>query len=74
MEPIIDRLLERMIPDDGDKRETVTLEEIKSRYLKFIYSEKAIKFCVIFPLLLTVCKKSKVRGRFRKILWPSHNI
>ena len=40
MEPIIDRLLERMIPNDGDKRETVTLEEIKSRYLKFIYSEK----------------------------------
>ena len=31
--------------------------------LKFIYSEKATKFCKIFPLLLTVCNlvKSKVK-------------
>ena len=31
--------------------------------LKFIYSEKATKFCEIFPLLLTVCTvvKSKVK-------------
>ena len=41
--------------------------------LKFIYSEKATKFCEIFPLLLTVLQ-SKVRGRFRKILWPSQII
>ena len=27
--------------------------------LKFIYSEKAPKFCEIFPLILTVCTKSK---------------
>ena len=32
-------------------------------YLKFIYSEKATKFCEIFTLLLTVCTvvKSKVK-------------
>ena len=32
-------------------------------YLKFIYSEKATKFCEIFNLLLTVCTvvKSKVK-------------
>ena len=34
-------------------------------YLKFIYSEKATKFCEIFPLLLTVCTVVK---RMRKIL------
>ena len=33
--------------------------------LKFIYSEKATKFCEIFPLLLTVFAVV-VRGRFRK--------
>ena len=32
------------------------------------------KFCEIFPLLLTTVHQSKVRGRFRKILWPSQNI
>ena len=40
--------------------------------VKFIYSEKATKFCEIFSLLLTVC--TVVRWRFRKILWPSQNI
>ena len=42
--------------------------------VKFIYSEKATKFCEIFPLLLSVCTVDKVRGIFRKILWPSQNI
>ena len=70
--------------------------------LRFIYSEKATKFCEIFPLLLTAVTsvtqkswpsavvyhycawsaflrnrryiQSKVRGRFRKILWLSQNI
>ena len=42
--------------------------------LKFIYSEKATQFCKIFLLLLTVCTIEKVRGGFRKILWPSQNI
>ena len=34
-----------------------------SHQIKFIYSEKATKFCEIFPLLLTVCTvvKSKVK-------------
>ena len=42
--------------------------------VKFIYSEKATKFCEISPLLLSVCNVDKRRGRFRIILWPSQNI
>ena len=37
--------------------------------LKFIYSEKATKFCEIFPL-----HRAQVNWRFCKILWPSQNI
>ena len=33
------------------------------KLLKFIYSEKATKFCEIFPLLLTVCTVFKSRGK-----------
>ena len=32
-------------------------------FLKFIYSEKATKFCKIFPLLLTVCTAVKSKGK-----------
>ena len=45
--------------------------------LKFVYFEKATKLFEIFALLLfTVSKyiQTKVRWRFRKILWPSQNI
>ena len=46
-----------------------------SSILKFIYSEKATKFCKISTLLLSyVVPVKKVRWRFRKILWPSQNI
>ena len=31
--------------------------------VKFIYSEKATKFCEIFPLLLTVCTVVKSKGK-----------
>ena len=31
--------------------------------LKFIYSEKATKFCEIFPLLLTVSTEVKNKGK-----------
>ena len=31
--------------------------------LKFIYSEKATKFCDIFPLLLTLCTVVKRKGK-----------
>ena len=40
--------------------------------VKFIYSEKATKFCEISTLLLSVC--TVVKQRFRKILWPFQNI
>ena len=42
--------------------------------VKFIYSEKATKFCEISTLLLTGTKYDKVRWKFRKMLWPSQNI
>ena len=35
--------------------------------VKFIYSEKATKFCEIFPLLLTTVNTVKSKGKFRKI-------
>ena len=34
--------------------------------LKFIYSEKATKFCEIFLLLLTVCTVVKSKGKISK--------
>ena len=40
--------------------------------IKFMYSEKATKFCEIFTLHLT--GTAKVRWRFCKFLWPSQNI
>ena len=44
--------------------------------LKFIYSEKATKFCKIFTLrnIWLALHRTKVRWRFCKILWPSQNI
>ena len=44
------------------------------RKLKFIYSEKATKVCEIFTLSLSYVLQSKIRWRFRKILWHSQNI
>ena len=35
----------------------------KSLVLKFIYSEKATKFCEIFPLLLTAVHTVKSKGK-----------
>ena len=35
---------------------------VKSSCVKFIYSEKATKFCKIFPLILTVCTVVKNKG------------
>ena len=35
--------------------------------VKFIYSEKATKFCEIFPLLLTVCTVVKSKGKVSQI-------
>ena len=34
--------------------------------VKFIYSEKATKFCEIFPLLLTVCTAVKIKEKISK--------
>ena len=36
------------------------------RPVKFVYSEKATKFCEIFPLLLTVCTEVKRKGKISK--------
>ena len=35
----------------------------KIQEVKFIYTEKATKFCEIFPLLLTVCTVVKSKGK-----------
>ena len=35
--------------------------------LKFIYSEKATKFCEIFPLLLSAVHTDKSKGKILKI-------
>ena len=43
-------------------------------FIKFIYSEKATTFCKMFTLFCPMYCQSKIRGRFRKILWPSQNI
>ena len=43
--------------------------------VKFIYSEKATKFCKIFTFLLICTTSDKsMRWRFCKNLWPSQNI
>ena len=42
--------------------------------LKFIYSEKPIRFCEILPYFWLALHRTKVRWRFRKILWSSQNI
>ena len=38
-------------------------DELVESFVKFIYSEKATKFCKIFPLLLTVCTVVKSKGK-----------
>ena len=42
--------------------------------IKFIYSEKATKFCEIFPLFCLQYIQTKGRGKFQTFLWPSLNI
>ena len=37
--------------------------KISEGLVKFIYSEKATKFCEIYPLLLTVCTVVKSKGK-----------
>ena len=49
--------------------------QLKDLHLKFIYSEKATKFCEIFTVDLTVTTyRTNLQWRFRKNLWPSQNI
>ena len=42
--------------------ETLSIGKIV-QFLKFIYSEKATKFCEIFFLLLSVCTVDKSKGK-----------
>ena len=43
---------------DNIKDEKMThYDQVYDFLVKFMYSEKATKFCKIFPLLLTVCKE-----------------
>ena len=43
-------------------------------HIKFIYSEKATKFCEIFTLLLSYVVPVKSKVKISQILWPSQNI
>ena len=45
-----------------------------NKLIKFIYSEKATKICEISTLLCLQVLQTKVRWRFRNILWPSRNV
>ena len=49
-----------MIVWKGWEKKNRALLQVK---LKFMYSEKATKFCEIFPLLLTVCTVVKSKGK-----------
>ena len=40
---------------------------LRQTVVKFVYSEKATKFCEIFPLLLTVCTAVKSKGKILQI-------
>ena len=42
--------------------------------IKFIYSEKAQNFAKYSPYFWLALHRTKVRSRFRKMLWPSQNI
>ena len=44
-------------------KKIATKLHLSSFPVKFIYSEKAMKFCKIFPLLLTVCTVVKNKGK-----------
>ena len=59
---------ERYRPQLGPKLALISLE---FHDLKFIYSEKATKFCKIFPLLLTTVHTVKSKGKISHNLWPS---
>ena len=43
-------------------------------FVKFIYSEKATKYCEIFTLLLSTVHTDKSKVKVRKIWWPSQRI
>ena len=45
-----------------------------SMLAKFIYSEKATKFSEISTLFLSYVVPVNSKVKFRKILWPSHNV
>ena len=46
----------------------------KESSVKFIYSEKATKFCEIFPLLLTTVHTVKSRGKISQNFVPFSDI
>ena len=54
-------LNQRIITNYG--RAELTQEERDPFELKFIYSEKAAKFCEIFPLLLSTVHTDKSKGK-----------
>ena len=47
----------------ADRIVEIKIDDIMHRMVKFIYSEKATKFCKIFPLLLTTVHTVKSKGK-----------
>ena len=58
-----DRHLSFVRTENHSCRKRIGFKSFWSIVIKFIYSEKATKFCEIFPLLLTVCTVVKSKGK-----------
>ena len=56
-------------------KENQFVEELDNQIIrvKFIYSEKATKFCEISTVSKLIVNRTNLRWRFRKNLWPSQN-
>ena len=52
-----------MTQNYNDSLQLLQFSQLRQGPLKFIYSEKATKFCEIFHLLLTVCTVVKSKGK-----------
>ena len=51
------------VKKDHDRKSYLLLHTKRNLALKFTYSEKATKFCEIFPLLLTTVHTVKSKGK-----------
>ena len=59
----VSQVLFRVDNVKSDEVVQISLAGTKFGKLKFIYSEKATKFCEIFPLLLSTVHTVKIKGK-----------